>query len=329
MHKINMIYDKLFKKILTLSTKAVINMINSLFGTDYPLDSKITYNWTEFEDNDLKKTLADTIITINGKHSYHLEAQMTEDEEIIFRVFEYSFSHANRNRNSSTYELDFPEPIIIYLYSEKPIPDELTLKLNFRNQGHFDYKVKVFKYLETSVEELNRRKMVILIPFQLLRLRKEISKVRTPENIEKLKKLIQCDIIGSIEENFRLGNITYDDALKLCKLTTRLYYHIYSGYEELEVLDDMTDESIMFDIDYYDKKYEDLLMKYGVPVDTSIDLHEEVEKLLMRISSQVNDMNTQLENAKLQYENMNSQLAEKDCRIQELLKQIEYLKSNS
>ena len=77
------IYDKLFKKILTLSSVAVVNLINGLFDTDYPTDSTITYNWTEFEKEDMRKILADTILTINGCHSYHMEAQMEEDETII------------------------------------------------------------------------------------------------------------------------------------------------------------------------------------------------------------------------------------------------------
>ena len=94
------IYDKIFKKILTLSTTAVINLINGLFSTDYPTDSTLDYNWTEFENDELKRILADTIITINNRYRYHLEAQMTEDEDIIFRVFEYGYAHADRNRTS-------------------------------------------------------------------------------------------------------------------------------------------------------------------------------------------------------------------------------------
>lgn len=77
------IYDKAFKKIITLSTKAVINLINGLYRTDYPTDSEITYNWTEFENNELRTVLSDTIITINGKYSYHIEAQTTKDNAII------------------------------------------------------------------------------------------------------------------------------------------------------------------------------------------------------------------------------------------------------
>ena len=73
--QIYQIFDKIFKKILTLSATAVINLINGLFGTNYPKDSTITYNWTEFQDDELRRTLADTILTINDWYSYHIEAQ--------------------------------------------------------------------------------------------------------------------------------------------------------------------------------------------------------------------------------------------------------------
>lgn len=92
--KIAQIYDKLFKKILTLSSVAVTNLINGLFGTDYPPDSKITYNWTESESKDLTRRLADTIVTIGCSHSYHMEAQMERYNDIVLRVFEYGFGHA-------------------------------------------------------------------------------------------------------------------------------------------------------------------------------------------------------------------------------------------
>ena len=89
------IYDKIFKRVLTLSAKAVVNLINGLFNTDYLENSTVDYQWTEFENNKLKKTLADTIVVVNKKYSYHMEAQMTEDEEIVFRVFDYSYAHAS------------------------------------------------------------------------------------------------------------------------------------------------------------------------------------------------------------------------------------------
>ena len=259
--QIYQIFDKIFKKILTLSTVAVINMINGLFGTTYPKDSTITYNWTEFQDDELRRTLADTILTINGRYSYHIEAQMYEDGDIVFRVFAYGYQHAERSHLSQNgmYILNFPEPKIIYLYASGNIPDVLTLRLNFGTQGHFDYQVSTFNFMTTSLEELNQKKLVILIPFQLLKLRKLLEKNRCPENLKALHNLIQNDILGSIKTNLDLGNISMDDARRLRRLTKKLYDHIYAHYEEMEALNEMTDESLLLDIDIIEKEHEKAL----------------------------------------------------------------------
>lgn len=108
------IYDKMFKRILALSNRAVIALINGLFSTNHPLDSTLTYNATENVTDELHKTLADTIITVNNQYSYHLEAQMYEDEGIVCRVYSYSYHHAVKHRRGCDI-LKFPEPVIIYL----------------------------------------------------------------------------------------------------------------------------------------------------------------------------------------------------------------------
>ena len=259
--QIYQIFDKIIKKILTLSAVSVINLINGLFGTNYPKDSTISYNWTEFEDDELRRTLADTILTINERHSYHIEAQMYEDGDIVFRVFSYGYQHAERNRTSSkgTYILKFPEPKIIYLYASGKIPETYSLDLDFGTQGHFIYKVSTFNFMETSLEELNQKKLVILIPFQLLKLRKLLEKDRCPENLKALQNLIQNDIIGSIETNLKLGNISMDDGRRLRNLTKKLYDHIYAHYSEMEVLNEMTDESLLLEYDIIEKEHEKAL----------------------------------------------------------------------
>ena len=186
---------------------------------------------------------------------------MTQDEDIIFRVFDYGYAHARRTgeKDISSGILRFPTPKIIYLYTKSPAPDSYDLTLDFGEQGTFLYTVSAFKYLETSPEELTRKKMVILIPFELLKLRDAMKKERSPTNLEALKNLIQNDIIGSINQNLSVGNITKDDARRLRRLTQQLYTHIYSHYEEMEVLNDMTDESLLLDIDIIEKEHEQKL----------------------------------------------------------------------
>jgi len=277
------IYDKMCKRILTLSTKAVINLINGLYETDYPTDSTITYNWTEYEDQNLKRTLADTIITINNRFSYHMEIQMTVDDEIVFRVIEYGFGHAYKNRicEKGKEVLPFPEPKVIYLSENniESIPDKYSVELDFGAQGSFTYKVPVTVLQKITPEELTRRKMIILIPFYLLKLRSALTQSRSETNKKALKSLIENDIVNSIKMNLELGNISSEDGLALHNMIQKLYWHIYSDYEELEDITMMIDESLDLPSDRLFAKIEKLEISLEEKDSTINSLTAENERL--------------------------------------------------
>lgn len=307
------IYDKIFKKVLTLSSRAVVNLVNGLFDTEYAPDSTIDYNWTEFVDDKLKRILADTIITINGMDSYHLEAQMTRDDSILVRVFEYGVAHALRHsvQKDDWCEIVFPEPKVIYLCPQNDIPEQYTLRIIFGTQGHFDYRVGVVCFNDISTEELNKRKMVILIPFKLLKLRKELQKSRNKDNLIALKKLIQNDIIESIEDNLDLGNITIDDARKLKRYTHFLYQQIYSHYDEMEELNEVTDESLMLDIDYIEKEYEEKLAVIEAKVAEVEAKKAEAEAKVAEVEAKKAEAEAKMEEAQAEIARLKALLEEK------------------
>ena len=215
----------MFKKILTLSSKAVINFINGLFQTDYPTDSTITYNWTEFHDDNLTKTIADTILTIGGVHSYHIEAQMYRDEDIVLRIFDYGYKHSLRNAKveDNICYLTFPKSKIVFL-GDDDVPDHYSIG--------------------------------ILIPFELIKLKKYISskKNMTDEDLNWLKERIFTDIIGCIRDNCRFGNITVGDAKRLEKLLATLYDHLYSNRQDMKEIKEEMDQSIKLDVDEWADK---------------------------------------------------------------------------
>ncbi len=244
------IYDRISKRCLTVSASGTIMLINGLFHTDYPLDSEITYNWTEHVDDELRRTLADTIITIGRGRSYHIEFQMYPDSKIVMRVFEYGYRHADRTRGAGE-RLYFPKPMVVYLYEGEKGPDTLELIIDFGEQGEFLYRVPVFRYLEADYEEMRKKQLIVLIPFQLLRLRKEIEKKRTPENLEALKALVKNDIIGAIEQNVAAGNISATEGQTLRELSLRLYHHVYRRYEEMESegVNQAVEDALILDID--------------------------------------------------------------------------------
>ena len=124
------IFDKSFKRIMNLSSKAVVNLINGLYGTDYDINSNVTYLSTEVVSYNYKDMISDAMIKIENGGVYNMEAQMYKDENIVFRVFGYGYMNATQNKAENT--LKFPEPKIIYLYSENDnIPEEIELKLDF------------------------------------------------------------------------------------------------------------------------------------------------------------------------------------------------------
>lgn len=109
------------------------------------------------------------------------------------------------------------------------------------------------------------------------------------------KNLIQNDIIESIDKNLRAGNITLDDSRKLKRLTHRLYEHIYSHYEEMEDLNDMTDESLMLDIDIIEKQHEmELAEKDKIIAEKDIILNEHA-KILNENAKEIALLKKQLE----------------------------------
>ena len=153
------------------------------------------------------------------------------------------------------YTLRFPEAAVIYLNRKNDIRKEKPLHISFGSQGSFDYHVKNFVYLKHNVKELDQMGMSILIPFQALRLRRLLerqypspsakrptiaSPAFSPEEFSRLQDEIRHDIIESIDNNLRAGNLTEDDAGQLLELTSLLYEHIQNHFydkQEGDVID--------------------------------------------------------------------------------------------
>jgi hypothetical protein len=249
--KMPQIYDKILKRILTLSSMAVVNLINGLFKTNFPPDSKLEYNWTEAINNELGKTIADTILTIyvgNEKHLFHIEVESSTDDtndfSIVLRVFEYSYRHAVKHSQDGKdrITLDFPTPRIILLEHNRNSPDEVILELNFGTQGRFEYKVPTIKFLDYNIDELNAQHMGTLAPLYLLKLHQQIKKAieqgkdreTMRQHAKALRDLINDGILNAINENKTAGYINSYDVYVLVGLVEQLYDYLYGEIQEFE-----------------------------------------------------------------------------------------------
>ena len=246
---ISQIFDKILKRILLhLSKPSVVALINGLFSDNFPPDSEVSYNHTENVDGKLKRTVADIIITLRTKNRvrrFHMEGQINDDNTIVIRVFEYGFHDALRHQNTqgSKITLPFPAPVIIFLEHTESTPDKVILELDFGEYGKVDYPVPAIKFLNYSVEEICKKRMTILLPLYLLKLRREVENAKNrihqrEDTLRKcaknLKMLIEQSLLPAIIENEKAGNITPGDAFELIRLLDRLYAYLYGGISEFK-----------------------------------------------------------------------------------------------
>ena len=271
-------FDRVFKRVMTLSSPTIVKFINGIFDTDYPSDSSVSYNLTEGVTDELKKTLADTILTINGIDSYHLEAQMYKDENILIRVFDYGYIHSKRkpedifdeNNTICGIRLTFPRQVVIYLNKADNIPNEYIIEQVVNDGKIFKFSIPVIKFQTVGKEDIIKKHMIILLPFKLLRVRDKFKRIckdmkddidheELQKAVNELREIYQDDIIKTIETGYENGDISREDKNRLIELTIRLMNHLYSKYSNYKEVDDMFyDHSLILDVDKYIDKVEDL-----------------------------------------------------------------------
>jgi len=238
------LFDLMFKYILKeASSPAVVHFINGLFDKNYKSNSKVVFLPSESvseQKGKLKKIISDIPLSINGDY-YLIEAQISDDLEIALRAFQYAFALAKNNkaisRNGSLIELELPEPRIIYFENKNKTPDIVTLRIKYP-KGEFSYKIPTFKVLEKPVSEFGKRRLDLLLPFYLLKFRRELQKKNV--NSEKRKEIANrmavliSDIDRILEKHSKENLISREDVSLLVHELSRMHGEIYGNYKEFK-----------------------------------------------------------------------------------------------
>jgi hypothetical protein len=234
---------------MRLSRKAVIQFINGLFGVNHPLNSILSYPNTEYITPDLKYFISDMVIVI-GNCKYHIEAQVGDDLNMAVRVFRYGFEESLRGQRVTKGEinLSFPQVRVIYWETTRKTPDKLTLNLIFPDGKRHKYQVKTFKFLDHSIAELEQQKMSILLPFYVLKLRKQVRAAKTGKRLQELSKEMEVlidELMDTAERCVKNGVLERGDLLIVLKDMDRLYSELYQGYNEFKEADKMLQKKIL------------------------------------------------------------------------------------
>ena len=241
------LFDLMMKFLLTeASSTALVHFINGLFGKDYPADSRVSFPATESvqvqpQKHGLEKIQSDLILMINSD-AFAIEAQIEDDETIALRAFQYGFAYAKQNMQiseaESEIELKMPFARILYWETTRKTPDKVTLKLRFEDGSLHTYEVKTFKMLDQSLETLEQRKMMLLLPFCLLKFRREVKKPSTTSEkrkqlAEEMKNLLY-KLDGLVEHSRAQGLLSNGDAIMIMERIGQMHEELYSQYPEFE-----------------------------------------------------------------------------------------------
>jgi hypothetical protein len=243
------IYDRIFKKLMMLSKKAIIVFINALFGTEHPLDAEIEYLSTEHITDKLGLVICDIIIRINGIYEYLIEVQISKDNEMSFMIWNYSYLAALRRKitEGDTTRIKLIPAIVIYLESDASVPDSLKVEMEDLDGKVHEFKFPTLKLSDYTPAELEERKLTILSLFQLLKPRNRV-KAATAEGrkelSEEMKELV-LELEERIERGVELELMEVEDKGIIFALMKRLYNHLYGGYEEFKEANKMVEDLII------------------------------------------------------------------------------------
>lgn len=244
------IFDRSFKQIIgSLSPKALIHFINALFGTNHPPDSEVKRLNTEHIDKTLRKRQSDEVVSI-ARCTYLIEEQTTEDANMAIRVFEYGYAQAltEKETKEGLLLLPFPRMIVIYLEVGSSTPDVLTLRMKFPDETEHDFKVETFKLLERTVEELEGRGLIALLPFYIIRLRKAARQAKSEgerARVEAEFRELGVKLKDAIERSKGRGQLSEEDMVTVLERLSGLVGYVGRSYKSAEEVKEMVDTSLM------------------------------------------------------------------------------------
>jgi hypothetical protein len=167
-----------------------------------------------------------------------MEFQIRKDRKLGLRVFNYGQAHAQRraalSEDGSETRQQFPEALIIYL-GPPPYPPETLLVRTVIHGSEIGYEIPVYSVLAHTLEEMERDRLHLLMPFQLLKHRKEAASSKTSKERRKklaLEALGAAEAIGTVlERGCTEGIITESDDAMLSDVMETLYNELYESQE--------------------------------------------------------------------------------------------------
>jgi hypothetical protein len=221
-----------------LSDKALIHFINGLFDANHPPDASVSRPSTESIGYNLKQSLADSVITIDNKASYIAEAQISDDENIVIRIFQYILNKASHTTSPEgrILHVKLHHARVIYWEHTGKTPDKEIVCFEFPDGSCCRYEIPNVKFSEYTTADLEEKNLTILLPFCVLKLRRAVKKAESGEErralAKQMRELIK-EIAAAAERSEKAGKMSRGDVGNIIRLTRRLHDELYWQYTEM------------------------------------------------------------------------------------------------
>jgi hypothetical protein len=245
------LFDLIFKRLVQESSpQTIVSLVNGLFGTAFPLNSPVSFPNKEHVTENLRQIVSDMMILI-ADEIFHLEAQIDDDLNMALRMFRYGYYEAVRRpkpEEDGSLTISFPQARILYWETTKRTPDKVTLHIVYPDRSRHDFVVPAFKVLEHGIEELEKKKLALLLPFYVLKYRKQVKAARSEEDrralVPEVEKTINrlLDAVRGLREGGMLTD--GDEELMLGEIEV-LYRELYEPYDGFREARTMVDERIL------------------------------------------------------------------------------------
>lgn len=193
------IFDSVFKTLLQRFPMLAVALINEVFHADYAEDKVIIQGRNEYHSLD-GKIINDAMLRIRDK-IYHIECQSTSDGLMVIRMIEYDFRIAleetrnilmnelkkkSNERSKEPLSFRFPQSCMVCVRPGIEKEDSLKLQIVMPNGEKVLYEVPIVQAQSFSKEDMFKKRLLILIPFYVLRYEYEIKDGKN-EILGKLK----------------------------------------------------------------------------------------------------------------------------------------------
>ena len=238
-----MLWDEIMKALVYTMPEQLFPLIEEVYGITYPKGTAVQFLSTEqpvFPNNTeeaFTSQFMDLSVLIAGTDYYHIECQMKNDHQMVIRMLSYdlhfAMQHCETEQDAAgEMILRFPRSVVLYPEKNGKIPDRLCCRIIFQDDSEHTYQVPTVKMQDYSMEEIQRKHLILFLPYVLLRLRPQLEN-HNRINKEELTSLVNS-VIVILNEEVQLDNITELQQKDILELFNRASKKIFTHYPEYQ-----------------------------------------------------------------------------------------------